>query len=58
MKQADFVIRECEDCHDEMQDCERRTRCKKCGKLVCGWCYNHVHSLPAVQAFARTEVSQ
>ena len=48
MKQADFVIRECEDCHDEMQDSERRRRCKHCGKLICGWCLNHVHGLPSL----------
>ena len=21
------------------------TRCRHCGKLVCGWCFNHVHGL-------------
>ena len=46
MNQADFVIRECEDCHDEMEDNERRRKCPRCKKLVCGWCFNHVHSLP------------
>ena len=32
---------ECEDCGDEAR---RRTRCPNCGKLICGWCYNHVHN--------------
>lgn len=49
MKQADFVIRECEDCYDEMQDNERRRRCPNCGKLVCGWCFNHTHNCPAAK---------
>ena len=52
MKQADFVIRECEGCHDEMADGERRRRCKHCGKLICGWCLNHVH------AYVREEPSR
>lgn len=30
----------CEDCGD---DFKRRTRCKTCGKLVCRWCYHHIH---------------
>lgn len=34
----------CEDCGDDALG--RRTRCKRCGLLVCGWCYNHVHNLP------------
>ena len=46
MNQNDFVIRECDDCHDELEDKERRVRCKRCGWLVCRWCYHHVHSLP------------
>jgi FYVE zinc finger len=46
MRQADFVIRECQDCHDEMDDGKRRTQCKKCGKLVCSWCYHHAHNIP------------
>lgn len=33
--------RACQDCGDDTQ--KRRTRCKACGKLVCRWCYNHVH---------------
>lgn len=41
--QADFVIRECEDCHEEMMDSERRRRCNKCDKLVCAWCWGHIH---------------
>lgn len=45
MVQDDFVIRECEECHEEMMDSERRRRCGRCGKLVCGWCFNHIHSL-------------
>lgn len=31
---------ECDDCGDP---CVRRTRCKSCDQLVCGWCYHHVH---------------
>lgn len=48
MKQADFVELECEDCHDSLLDLDekRRTRCKRCGLLVCRWCYHHVHNLP------------
>lgn len=30
----------CEDCNAITY---RRTRCRACGKLVCRWCYNHVH---------------
>lgn len=44
-----FTIRECEDCHDELMDSERRRRCKHCGKLVCGWCLHHVHGLPCTK---------
>jgi len=36
----------CEDCGEESGG--RRRRCKRCGLLVCGWCYHHVHSLPLV----------
>lgn len=43
MTQADFVIRECEDCHEEMMDKDRRRRCKSCRKLVCAWCWGHIH---------------
>ena len=31
---------ECQDCGEE---CKRRTRCKRCKLLVCGWCLHHVH---------------
>ena len=31
---------ECEDCGEE---CRRRTRCKRCGKLVCCHCLHHTH---------------
>lgn len=31
---------ECEDCGDEAK---RRTRCPRCRKLVCSWCWGHVH---------------
>lgn len=34
---------ECQDCEDETK---RRTRCKNCGQLVCGWCLHHIHHLP------------
>lgn len=43
MRQADFVIRECETCHVEFMDGERRRRCRTCKRLLCGGCY-HVHS--------------
>ena len=33
----------CEDCGDECET--RRTRCPNCGKLVCSWCYYHVHGV-------------
>lgn len=33
----------CEDCEDGVS--MRRTRCKRCGLLVCAWCYHHVHAL-------------
>lgn len=33
---------QCEDCGE---DCKRRTRCPRCGKLVCRWCYHHIHKL-------------
>jgi hypothetical protein len=51
MTQADFVIRECEYCHEEMMDSERRVRCRKCRKLCCRWCFHHVHSLQAQNCF-------
>lgn len=34
---------ECEDCHEEMMDSERRRRCGSCQKLVCAWCWGHIH---------------
>lgn len=34
----------CEDCGDEMEKGQRRFRCKRCNKLICGWCLNHVHN--------------
>jgi hypothetical protein len=37
--------RECEDCGDEIEAPRRRIRCKHCMKLICGWCYNHVHGI-------------
>lgn len=42
--------RYCEDCGDEMDPGRRRVRCKNCGKLVCPWCYHHVHLLARVIA--------
>jgi uncharacterized OB-fold protein len=36
--------RKCEDCGED--SFQRRTRCKRCGLLVCGWCFHHVHSIP------------
>lgn len=35
--------RECQDCEDPILDFERRRKCKRCKKLVCAWCYHHVH---------------
>jgi hypothetical protein len=35
----------CEDCGDEMQHGHRRTRCPRCGLLVCCWCRHHAHAL-------------
>lgn len=32
----------CDDCGDETR---KRTRCKHCGKLVCAWCYHHIHGV-------------
>ena len=37
--------RECEDCGDEVPSPRRRIRCKHCRKLICGWCYNHIHGI-------------
>lgn len=54
MNQSDFVIRECEDCHEEMQDSERRRRCERCDKLVCAWCYHHAHNIPVTTAPSST----
>lgn len=30
----------CEDCGDKVS---RRKLCWHCGKLVCGWCWHHIH---------------
>lgn len=60
MSQRDFVIRECEDCGEEMQDRERRRRCKNCGQMICGWCRNHTHALAiylAAQAAAEANTT-
>lgn len=40
----------CEDCGDEVET--RRTRCPNCGKLVCGWCYYHIHGVYSMVASA------
>lgn len=40
-----MVKRECEDCGEE---CKRRTRCKHCGRLVCGYCRHHFHGMPHI----------
>lgn len=32
----------CDDCGDETG---RRKKCPHCGQMVCGWCWNHVHSI-------------
>jgi len=39
MNQSNFVIRECEKCHREMQDSERRIRCKRRVILICQQCF-------------------
>lgn len=56
----------CEDCDGT---CQRRTRCKRCGLLVCRWCYHHIHGMPrscseqqsttavSISSCARTEPS-
>lgn len=41
----------CEDCGDEVET--RRTRCPNCGKLVCGWCYYHIHGVYSMVASDR-----
>ena len=40
------IVRECEECHVELMDTERRRRCKSCKRLVCTWCFYYLHSLP------------
>ena len=35
------MTQKCEDCGE---DATRRTKCKHCGQLVCGWCLTHVHA--------------
>ena len=44
----------CEDCGASMKtnygsglyrQTLRRTRCRRCGLLVCDWCYKHVHAI-------------
>lgn len=47
-----FTVRECEDCEEPMKTNERRIRCGRCKKLVCGWCIHHVHN-SAVQNVIR-----
>jgi hypothetical protein len=39
--------RYCQDpeCGEEIPKGQRRFRCPRCGLLVCGWCWNHVHQL-------------
>ena len=32
---------ECEECGEE---CKRRTRCKSCGEMRCGYCLHHFHN--------------
>lgn len=34
-------MKACQDCEDPIFS--RRMRCKRCGLLVCRWCYHHVH---------------
>lgn len=43
-----FKGRECEDCGDRCY-CQR-TRCRRCRKLLCPWCFHHVHSLTREEA--------
>jgi hypothetical protein len=39
----------CEDCGEETK---RRFRCPRCKMLICGWCWNHVHSFSKNEADA------
>lgn len=32
----------CEDCGEEVK---RRFKCPKCLKLICSWCWNHIHAI-------------
>jgi hypothetical protein len=34
----------CEDCGEIPEREARRIRCPRCNKLVCRWCYHHVHA--------------
>jgi hypothetical protein len=47
------IDRCCEDCGDEMLT--RRTRCLRCGLLVCTWCYSHVHAIGPLLACAKVD---
>jgi hypothetical protein len=47
-------VRECEDCEEVMKPNERRSRCRCCGLLVCGWCIHHVHNKAVQDALARS----
>lgn len=43
-------VRYCEDCVETVVKGERRQRCKHCDRLVCGWCYHHVHGVFVLNA--------
>lgn len=45
MTQQDKLLRECEDCREEIPVGQRRHRCQHCGKLICHWCFGHTHCL-------------
>lgn len=49
------LAKECEDCGDEVPFPRRRFRCRHCKKLVCGWCYNHVHGLQLAHPSTESE---
>lgn len=36
----------CEDCGETIPLEKRRTRCKRCKRLICSWCYHHAHAIP------------
>ncbi len=33
----------CEDCGEEVPKGRRRVRCARCERVVCSYCYHHIH---------------